>query len=186
MSEPIFSQVRKDMEEVLKLVTQDLAMIKTGRAKPSLIENVKVEAYPGQHLTVKELANIITPDPHLLVVQPWDESILDKLEKALSESEMHLNPVVDKNLIRISIPPLTAERRDELVKLVNQRIESGKQMLRDVRQSAKSDIEDQKGEPGVSEDDIFSWLEELQKITDGFNSKLDAIFEAKEQELREI
>jgi len=186
MNNELFDEMRLRMEEVLDLVVEDLEMIKTGVAKPSLIENVQIEAYPGQKLTLRELANILVPDPHMLVVQPWDESVIEKIEKELAESELNLSPVVDKNMIRIAIPPLTEERREELVKLVGQRVESGKQMIRDVRHKKKNEIEEMKNQEGVSEDDVFGWFDELQEITNEYVGKLETIGQRKEVELRQI
>lgn len=179
----MFEEMRRKMERALAFVSQDLAGVKTGRAKPSLIEHVSVEAYPGQKLSLVELASITAPDAHLLVVSPWDKSILSAVAKALQVASLGLNPVVDGEVIRISVPPLTSERREELVKLVRQKIESGRQMLRTVRNETKRLIEEMKGDAGVSEDDIERNLEQVQKVLDEFMGKLEELGKAKEQEL---
>ena len=182
----MFEDMRKKLEGVMELIKDDLNGIKTGRAKPSLIEHIKIEAYEGTLLPLVELASISAPDPHMLVVQPWDQSVIDKIEKGLAKSEMKLNPVVDGNIIRITVPPLTEEARRDLVKLVNQKIESAKDMVRGIRNDNKREIDSRKSEGGVSEDDIRGWLDEMQEIYDDYMKKLDELGELKEKELMEI
>jgi len=180
-------KARQEMNDVLALIVEDFKGVKTGRAKPSLVESVrvKVESY-GSVLTLKELASITAPSPDMLIISPWDKSISADIEKGISLSGLNLSPVRDGEIIRIKIPPLTEETRRDLVKLVGQKAESGRRLLRQVRAESKSKIEDMKGQPNVSEDDIFNWVEELQKLTDEFNNKIDQLSEAKEKELMEI
>lgn len=180
-----FSDLKRKYEQALSLVADDLKGIQTGRAKPSLVEDVLVEAY-GSKMPLKEMASITAPDPHMIVVQPWDKSVVANIEKALSTGQTQFNPSVDGQLIRIKIAQLTGEKREELVKMVAQRIESGKQMLRSERTDVKKDVESQKDGGGVSEDDIKRDLEELDKVTHEYTQKLEDIGKAKEAELREI
>lgn len=182
----MFDDLKKKSEQVLTIVKDDLDMIKTGRAQPQMVERIMIEAYPPAKMPLVELASITAPDPHLLVIQPWDSSIMRQVVSGLSASEMHLNPVSDGNLIRIAIPTLTEERRLDLVKMVKQKLEGGKEMLRDVRNDAKRDVDGKKGQPGISEDDIFSWHDELQKIHDEYVTKLEFMAQEKEKELMEI
>lgn len=182
----MFDEMRRKSEQVLSLVKDDLAMIRSGRAQPQMVEKVMIEAYPGTRLPLQELASITAPDPHLLMIQPWDSSVVKQVAAGLSSSDLKLNPVVDGQVIRISLPALTQERREDLVKMVKQKLEGGKEMLRDVRNDTKREVDGQKGKPGVSEDDIYSWHEELQKIHDDYIAKLEAMAEVKEKELREI
>lgn len=182
----MFDLMKQKMDRVLSVVEGDLAQIKTGRAKPSLIEHISVEAYPGQRLELREVASISAPDPHLLVISAWDKSIVGTIAKALSTGGMGLNPVVEGEMIRIGVPPLTQERREELVKMVAQRIESGRAMMRGVRSDEKKAIEETKGSAGVSEDDIAHNLAEMQKLVDDYLAKLEALGEAKEKELLEV
>lgn len=181
----ILEKAREDFEEIIKLVEDDLKGVKTGRAKPSLVEDVKIEAY-GTVMTLKELASISVPDPHQIVVSPWDKSILEAIEKGIASAGLNLNPVVEGDLIRIAIPSLTEETRRDLVKLVNQKLESGRKLLRQVRLEIKEAIDKLKGKPGVSEDDIHQNLEELQKLVDEFNDKIEELGKAKEKELMTI
>jgi ribosome recycling factor len=186
MDESVFAKGRARMEEVLGLVKEELAGVQTGRAKPAMIESVKVEAYEGTILEIRELALITAPDPHNLVIKPWDGSVLAKIEKAIQKSGLEFNPVVDNEVIRIKIPALSEERRREMVKLVGQRIESGKAMLRQVRIEMKKEIDDLKDSAGVSEDDIHQMYERLQKLIDEYNQKLEEMEQTKEKELMEI
>ena len=182
----MFDKMISHMQKVLLLVEDDLKQIKTGRAKPSLVEHVKVEAYEGQVMPLIELASITAPDPHTLLISPWDKTIVDKVYKTLSAGEQSLNPVIDGDLIRISVPPLTQERREELVKLVKQRLEAGRQMLRQLRNDTKKDIDAMEGEPGVSEDDVKRYLDDMQKKFDEFLVKLEDLGKTKEKELMEL
>lgn len=182
----MFDDMKRKLDGVMAIITEDLRTIKAGRAKPEMIEDIEVEAYPGAVNALKELASISAPDPNMLLIQPWDQSILKRLETGIRKADSTLNPVVDGNLIRIVVPQLTQERRRDLVKLVRQKIESSKQMMRDVRNDAKKMVESQKGDSGVSEDDIKAWLEDMQKIFDSYQARLETLETDKEKELMEI
>ena len=129
MNDSMFTQGRQKMDEVVTLVTDDLLTVQTGRAKPSMVENVRVEAYVGSYMEVREVANISAPDSNSLVIKPWDPSTLEAIEKGLQKSDLQVNPVVDGDLIRISVPSLTEERRLELVKVVKQKVEAGLHLI---------------------------------------------------------
>ena len=176
---------KADGEKLVQVVLNDMATVKTGRAKPSLVENVEVEVY-GTTMKVMELATISSPDTSMLVIAPWDSSVLSAINKGILAAGLNLNPVVDSNQIRISIPPLTEERRLEMVKLVKQKLESGKQMVGDLRSKFKKMIDDQKGKPGISEDDIERDLEAMQKEVEALSTKLEDLSKKKETELMEI
>jgi ribosome recycling factor len=182
-----FDDMKKKLETTLSVLSEDLGMIKTGRAKPSLVEHVMIEAYDGAgKMPLNELSSITAPDTTMLVIQPWDQSVIRKIVQGLSQSDLNLNPVLDGNIIRISIPPLTEERRLEMVKLVHMKIEGGKEMMRDVRNDVKRMVDKQKDTPDVSEDDIKRDLEEMQKIFDGYVEQLQDMGKAKEQELMSL
>ncbi len=183
--EEIEVKTKEQLGQILALVLDDLKGIKTGRAKPSLIEGLKVEAY-NTSMTLKELASISAPDSQSLLVSPWDKTILMAVEKAINTSDLGLHGVIDNDLIRINIPPLTEETRKELVKLVMQKIESGRKLIRQSRNEVKKEIEDLKGEPRISEDDIKSWLEEMQTRVEEANQKLEEMGKNKEKELMTI
>jgi ribosome recycling factor len=182
-----FDDMRKKLDTTLRIVNDDLGMIKTGRAKPSLVERVMVEAYDGAgKMPLMELASITAPDTTMLVISPWDQNLVRKIVTAMSQSDLNLNPVVDGSIIRITIPPLTEERRRDMVKLVHMKIEGGKEMMRDVRNDAKKAIDAQKDQPGISEDDIKRDLEEMQNIFDGVIDSLEELGKSKEQELMSL
>lgn len=185
MIEDILGNFNKNVESVLLLVQDDLNKVKTGRAKPGLVEGLKVEAY-GTKMDLKELASITAPDPNLLVISVWDKNLLEVIERAIASSDLSLNPQVSKEVIRISIPPLTEETRNDLVKLVYQKLELGKVLLRQARNEAKSRIEKLKGGAGVSEDDIQGWLEDLQREVEMVMGKIDDLGKKKESALKAI
>ena len=182
----MFEEMKQKLEQSMKVIMDDLAMVRTGRAQPSVVEGIAVEAYPGTWMKMMELASISSPDPHLLVIKPWDQSTLKKIEMAIQAANIGLNGIIDGDMIRIAIPQLTEERRKELVKSVKQKIESGKNILRDIRAEEKKTIEGKKGEAGVSEDDVERWLEEMQKLFDAYLEKVEAMGVKKEEELMQI
>ena len=179
------AQFSRDADKVLEVVGGDMATVKTGRAKPSLVENVSVEAY-GTRMKLMELATISAPDTTMIMINPWDKGNLAAIERGIASAGLNINPVVESDHIRIVIPPLTQERRQEMVKLVKQKLESGKQMVRDVRLKYKKMIDDQKGKPGVSEDNISADLETLQKKMDEYVAKLEKVVQEKETELMQM
>lgn len=166
-------------------VKKDLGTLRTGRASTQMLDPVRVEAYGGE-MKLNELANVSAPDPNLLVIKPWDTSVLSSIEKAISKSGLNLNPVVDGDIIRIVVPPLTQERREEMVKLLHQKTESGRVMLRSIRSEVKQDIENQAGEANVSEDDIRADLKKLDESTQKKIEEIDQLAKDKEVELMTI
>ena len=186
MSDSVFTSGRQKMDEVATLVSEDLSSIQTGRARPALVEGIKVEAYAGSFMEVRELAGTTVPDAHSIVIKPWDPSTLEAIEKGLLKSDLQISPVVDGDLIRISIPALTQERRQELVKMVKQKIEAGKAMLRQVRIEVKKEVDKQKDQAGVSEDDVHGMYDRLKELMDEYNKKLEDMEGSKEKELMSL
>lgn len=182
----MFDEMTKKLDQSIKVISEDLAMVRTGRAQPSLVENISIEAYPGTWMKIPEVASVSAPDAHMLVIKPWDQSTLKKIESGIAAEKIGVNPVVDGDMIRIVIPMLTEERRKELVKAVKQKVESGKNILRDIRSDEKRSIEAKKGDAGVSEDDIERWLEEMQKMFDLYIERVERMGEEKEKELMQI
>lgn len=176
---------KPNFDSVISRVTDDISTLRTGKASIQMLDTVVVDAY-GSKMKVNELANISIPDTSLIVVAPWDKSVLADIEKAIIAAQLNLNPVVDGEIIRVPVPALTQERRQEMVKTLQQKIESGKVMLRTVRNDAKKDIEGQKGDAGVSEDDIAASLDELDQIMKEYVDKIDVLSKAKEAELLSI
>lgn len=169
------------------MVAGDLSTIKTGRAKPELVINlpIRIESYSST-LKLQEVASVTAPDPQTLEITPWDKNILQDIIKGLSMGDLGLNPHTDGEIIRINIPALTGERRAELTKLVDKKVESGKVLLREERGRIKKEIDDQKGKPDVSEDDIHRAIEELDNKTHEWEIKIDSAGEDKKKELMTI
>lgn len=176
--------IRQEMTQALTAVQEDVATIRTGRATPSLIENITVPAYGGtQNLKVMELGTISAPEPHMLTVKPWDASVIGEIAKGINQANLGLQAVVDADLIRVNIPPLTQERRQEFVKLLKTKTEGGKVMLRQVRHEQMIYLKKALEAKDINEDDKFRDEEELQKLTDEFVTQIDNLYKAKEQEL---
>ena len=182
MNQVILDELGKRLDQAIEVIKRDFSSVRSGRAKPSLIEDVKVEAYSSL-MSIKELATISVPDPSLIVIAPWDRSLIGAISTGIQKAGLNLQPIVDGELVKIAIPSLTQERREELVKLIHQKLESGKVMVRQIRVEVKEKIEKLEGEGGVSEDDIKNWLENMQKTIDQYMSKIEELGREKEKEL---
>lgn len=182
MSQVILDKLKKRLDQTVEVVKKDLSSVRTGRAKPSLVEDVKVEAY-GTVMTLKELSTISAPDTTLIVIAPWDKGLVSAISSGIQKSGLNIQPIVDGDVVKIAIPSLTQERRQELVKVVHQKLESGKVMIRQVRTEIKEEIEAQEGEAGVSEDSIKAWLDSMQKTVEQYMAKLAELESEKEKEL---
>lgn len=177
------SVLRDQMHQVLEMFQDDLATLKTGRATPALVEKVMVEAYETK-MPLVELATITAPIPNQLLITPFDQAVVKNIERALSvDRNLGLSSVVDKNVIRVSIPPLTEERRRELVKVLGQKLEAAKVMLRGVRRDRMVEIKRRFETKELNEDEKFKEEEEVQKLTDEFNEKVREAGGRKETEL---
>lgn len=180
-----FTSFSQRADKTLVHIQNDIAQLRTGRASVQMLDIVSVEAY-GTRMRVNELANISAPDPGMLIVSPWDKSIMGAIEKAIASSGLNLHPVVDGAIIRIVVPALTEERRKELVKLLHSKIEDARIMMRNVRAETKKEIDDQEDQAGVSEDMIKADLETLEKKTKEYMDKIDEISVEKEKELMTV
>ena len=178
-------EMRRKFDRVVEVAGQDMETIRVGGAKPALVESVSLEAYGGR-MRLVEVASITAPDATQLLITPWDKGLINAIAKGIAESDLGLAANVMGEYIRIVIPPLTEERRRDLVKLVHQKLESGKLLLRQARGELKEGIEKQKGQPGVSEDDVERELIELDKETEGVNRRLEAEARAKEAQVIKI
>lgn len=179
--------VRIKMQKALDHVVEDVASIRTGRATPSMVEDIVVPAYGGtQHLKVVELATISASDERTIVIDPWDKSIMGDIRKGILEAKAGLNPIISENILRISLPPLTAEDRERYVKLLGQKIESGKVMVRQIRGDALKDIRQSFEDKVLTEDEKFDAEKQLQQITDEFTQDVEEVGEKKEKEIRSI
>ena len=175
------------MQKVLEVLKIDLSSIRAGKASPALVENIVINAYGGtQRLKIIELAQISTSDSQTIVITPYDQSIIGEIHKGIMEGNTGLTPVIDGQLIRISIPLLSEERRQQLVSLVNQKLEGGRIQVRQVRHEAMNEIKKQLNEKLISEDDMMRLEKETQKLTDEIIAEIDALGKKKEEELLAI
>lgn len=180
-----FVSFQQRLDKALEHLRSDLASLRTGRASAQLLDPVRVEAY-GSNMRINEVANVSAPDPTSIVVSLWDKSLTETVEKAIASSGLNLHPIVAGGVIRINIPPLTQERRTEMVKLLGQKIEQGKVIVRSIRTDAKKEIEDQEGDQGISEDDIKIDLDEMEQIYKKSLETIDKMAQDKEKELMTV
>lgn len=179
--------VRTRMQQVLNLITTDISSIRTGRATSSLIETLELSVYGGtQRLKLQELASITTPDPQMIVVDPWDKSIIGEIRQGIQAANIGMNPSIDGEIIRISMPPLTTEDREKYVKLLSTKLENGRIMIRQIRGDEMHEIKKKFEAKEITEDDKFGQEKKLQEITDEFVEKIDSAGEAKKLDLMQI
>lgn len=177
-----FKDAEDKMQRVLATLTRELTEIRGGRATPSLVEHVTVEYY-GAAAPLKQVAAISAPEARLLVIQPWDATMVPAIEKAIQQSGLGVSPVVDGKLVRLPIPSLTGERREQLVKLVHKIAEDARVHVRNVRRDANEAVKKLKAEKQLAEDDAFKAQERVQHLTDRSIKRIDELVAAKEHEL---
>ncbi|HBW47846.1 TPA: ribosome recycling factor [bacterium] len=181
----VMSDAKNRMNGAIEAFKKELLSIRTGRASASMLDDIMVEMY-GSNLPINQLATVSTPDPRLIVIQPWDKSSLSAIEKAVQAANIGITPSNDGKVIRLPIPSLTEERRKQLAKDAHKRAEESRISVRNVRRDAKTLIEDLEKESEISKDDAHRATEELQKLTDSFISKIDGLTAAKEKEIMEF
>ena len=173
------------MDKAVSVLKEELAGIRTGRATPALLSRLSVDYY-GTQVPIQQLASFSVPEPRTLVIQPFDKNAISAMEKAIQSSDIGITPSDDGQVIRLSFPPLTEERRKELVKLVHHRGEEGRIAVRNIRRHSKDELEKLEREGAISEDDLVRSEKDLQKLTDTHVSMIDEVVAHKEQELKEI
>ena len=173
------------MKGAVSVTREELASVRTGRATPAILSRVMVDYY-GAPTPLNQLASFSVPEPRLLVIQPYDRNSMSAIEKAIMQSDLGLTPSNDGQLIRLPFPPLTEERRKDLIRLVHQRAEEGRVAVRNVRRHAKEELERLEREHSISEDDLSRAEKELQKHTDQHVSEIDELLAGKEKELMEV
>ena len=185
MAKQVMADAKERMTKAVQAYTRELASIRAGRASASLLDKIAVEYY-GVSTPINQLASISTPEARLLMIQPYDKSIVSDVEKAIMKSDLGLNPTSDGSVIRIAIPPLTEERRKELVKLVKKESEEAKVAIRNIRRDANDDLKKLEKNGELTEDDLRGYTDDVQKLTDEFIAKIDQITKEKEKEILEV
>ena len=178
-------EYKNKMENTLKIFHEELSRLRTGRATPSLLEPIFVEAYNSK-MKISELATVNAPEPKLLTVQVWDKSMVQNVEKSIRDSELGLNPSTDGQLIRVPLPDLTEERRSELTKVASKFSEDAKISIRNIRRDAMDKIKDEQKNNLISEDEQKSSSDEIQKITDEKIKEIEKVIENKKNEIMQI
>lgn len=181
----LLTEAEDHMEKSLEWLRTELNSIRAGRASPSMIENVRIEYY-GSQTPLNQIASISAPQPDLLIVQPWDRSVVADVEKGIQAANMGLNPSNDGALIRIPVPPLSEERRKDLVKTARSRGEEAKIGIRNIRRDVKDKIKRVSEEHSISEDMRYEGEERLQEITDHYTETVDKLLDRKESEIMEV
>ena len=173
------------MEKAIAVLQSDLAAIRAGRANPAILDKITVEYY-GVATPIQQVGTVAVPEPRTITIQPWDSSILGEIEKAILKSDVGITPNNDGKTIRLNFPPLTEERRKELVKGISKRGEEGKVAVRNVRRDALEGFKKQKKDGEITEDDLKNLETQIQKLTDKFVGQIDTIVAAKEKEILEV
>ncbi len=185
MVEDILKEAERKMARAVETLQRELSHIRTGRAAPALVERVMVDAY-GSALPLSQVASVTAPEARLLVIQPWDKGTLPAIEKAILKSDLGLNPSSDGSVIRLAIPPLTEERRKELVRTVKKKVEEERVVVRNIRRDANEELRREEKDKKISADDQKRGQDRLQKLTDRFVAELDKVGEQKEAELLSV
>jgi ribosome recycling factor len=181
----VISSNEERMKKTVANLKEGFGALRTGRASPALFDRIRVDYY-GEKSPLNQVANISVPEARLIVIQPWDKTLIGEIEKAIRSSELSLNPSNDGKVIRISIPPLTEERRKELVKLAKSQAEQSRVAIRNIRRDGNEELKKLLKDASVTEDDEKKGTEDLQKITDSYISQVNQVLEEKEKEIMEV
>jgi ribosome recycling factor len=185
MSQGVLATADQRMTRAVEALERELAGVRTGRASTALVERIMVDYY-GTATPLNQLAGLSVPDPHQIVVQPWDRSVLSAIEKAIIKSDIGLQPVVDGTVVRLNVPPLTEERRREIVRVVRRRVEEARVEIRNMRREAADDLKKEERDGEIGADDAHRELDALQRVTDRHVAEVDSIGAHKEHEVLEV
>lgn len=181
------SQVKQKMQGALDSLMQTVGAIRSGRATPSLVQSLEVSVYGGaQHLRILELASVSATDPQTLIIDPWDKSVIGEIKKGIEAANIGMNPNIDGEIIRISVPPLTTEDREKFVKLLSSKLEDCRVAIRQIRGDTMRDIKKEFDEKKITEDEKFSFEKNLQNLTDEFVARIEEMGERKKSELLQL
>ncbi len=185
MQAEVKRKLNDKMERVLEALKKELAAVRTGRASLSVFDGISVDYY-GTPTPINQVATMAIPESRLITIQPWEPKLISEIEKAIQKSDLGLNPTNDGKIIRIAIPPLTEERRKQIIKQVHKRVEDAKVSIRNIRREGNDQIKMLEKEKHISEDDTRRSIDEIQKLTDSYIKRSDEIMSHKEAELKEI
>lgn len=185
MYQEVINRIKPGLDRTINYLKEEFSGLQVGRATPALLEDLPVECY-GQTMPLKQLANIQVPEPRTIVIRPWDKSVIKDIEQAVAKSRLGLSPVVDEDAVRLKIPALSEERRKELVKIVGEKTEECRISVRRQREEAWREIQEMEQRKEIREDDKFRAKDELQKIIDGYNDKIEEISKKKEEEIMKV
>ncbi len=178
----LFKDVEEKMKKAFGTVSREFSEIRGGRATPAFVEHITVDYY-GAATPLKQLASVTAPEPHLLLIQPWDATVIHEIEKAIQAAGLGINPVVEGKLVRLPIPPLSGERRNDLTKLIHKLAEEGRVNIRTLRCDGNESVKKMKNDKQVTEDEVFTGQDFIQKLTDKYIAQVDSLAKSKEQEL---
>jgi ribosome recycling factor len=181
----VIDSIEEKMKKTLANLKDGFASLRTGRASAALFDKLRVDYY-GEKSPLNQVANISIPEARLIVIQPWDKNLIGEIEKAIRSSDLSLNPSNDGKVIRIAVPPLTAERRKELVKVAKNQAEQSRVAIRNIRREGNDDLKKMLKDAKITEDDESKGTADLQKLTDGYIEKVNQVLEEKEKEIMEV
>ncbi len=185
MQAEVKRKLNDKMERALEALKKELAAVRTGRASLSVFDGIFIDYY-GTPTPVNQVATMAIPESRLITIQPWEPKLISEIEKAIQKSDLGLNPTNDGKIIRIAIPPLTEERREQIIKQVHKRVEEAKVSIRNIRREGNDQIKKLEKEKHISEDDTRRLIDEIQKLTDSYIKRSDEIMSHKKAELKEI
>ena len=185
MAKEIVASAEENMKKTVDVVKKEFASLRAGRATPSLLDKIAVKYY-GTPTPLNQVANITVPEARLLVIQPWDKTVLPEIERAILKSDLGINPTSDGTVIRLAIPQLTRERRQELVKTLKKKAEDGRVAIRNVRRETNDSLKAKEKKGELSEDDLRRTQDDVQKMTDKYIKEIDNITSTKEQEIMQV
>ena len=181
----VLDSIEEKMKKTLANLKDGFASLRTGRASAALFDKIRVDYY-GEKSPLNQVANISIPEARLIVIQPWDKNLIGEIEKAIRSSDLSLNPSNDGKVIRIAVPPLTSDRRKELVKVAKNQAEQSRVSIRNIRREGNDDLKKMLKDAKITEDDESKGAVDLQKLTDGYIEKVNQILEEKEKEIMEV
>lgn len=185
MIKKVLKETENKMEKVLEATKREFDKVRTGRARPSLVEGIRVDYY-GTMTPLNQMAQISAPEPRLITIKPWDKSSIEPIQKALMKSDLGLNPNSDGEVVRLNIPQLTEERRKELTKIVKKKAEEEKVAIRNIRRDANDELKELENNGDISEDNMYRGMDNIQEITDEYIQNIDLLLEEKEEEIMEV